>query len=314
MFVFNKNVSHIDILKIDFFKNILLKNNDLKSIINEYCKLQNNDFLNKLILLIKIQKILKNDIYKQKIQKRINYLRCIILLYKNGIILKNNSSIYNEKLVNDYFFEELHEKQINLKNGVYTNSENTYKFGNFFLEIIDPSHRVLNKYKLKWENNKIEEDFFAYLENFSNIENEVIINFFNKRELFSKKVCIVDGKLAYNFDNNISLINTDNNRKFLFTIDTSYNMYCYYETENYYHISSTKGKPVLAAGDIKVKDGILSALNIDTGHYLIKDTSIEYILTIFDKLKIFTSKDLPILYFTENNLQFTQELNNFLKK
>jgi len=314
MFFFNRNVSHVDILQIENFKHFFVEDQAIKQIYNNYLSLDPGDFLNKTKMSMQIYRLLDSGVLKNKLQKRINYLRCIQYLYNKNIILKNSQKIYNENFVNNYFYEVLHKDQINLKNSVYTNPSKTCIFGNFFLEIIDPSHRVLNKHKLEWEENKDGEDFFVYLERFASKEDEVIMNFFNDEELLSNKVFIVDGKLAYKKNNVLSFIDNHNvnDKKLLFTIDTSYNFYCYYETETYHHISSTKGKPVLAAGDIVVNGGNITNLNIDTGHYLIKDTSLNSIINIFNNLKIRMPQDLAILYFTEKNDKLTTTLNRIV--
>lgn len=312
--LFNNDSSHIDILYDRTFLD-KIENKAISYLIKEYYKIPKKDFSNRVDFLSKFL-IEINDGYKRErsiILKKINYLNKLILLYQNKVLIKNSKDIYNYDYFYNNYIKSKNSEGIELKNKLYWDDYNKKFAGNYFLEIIDPAHRELVSYKQKWDELSINEDFFVFLEIFSVTKKEKTFIFFNDYELKKRKLIINENKCKVFLKNKYILLDTSlYNDECLFTIDLNSNIFCFFQEKNKYnHISSSRGKPILGAGLIKAKEGIITEIGVVTGHYLIEKDKVRQILKIFISKGIPLSNEIKISFF-DNNILSTEKITSYL--
>lgn len=143
-------------------------------------------------------------------------------------------------------------------------------WGEYFLEVIDPCHRFLTSYYDLWlETNPLNKDyfpFFMWLED-QNVNFELTaVRYFTNVEKDQCEVIVKGGKLVKKMTGEV-LSCCQEDQEYLFIIDLDERIYIAKGSKEVRHTSLSYGKPVLAAGNIIVKQGIICRLGLESGHY-----------------------------------------------
>jgi hypothetical protein len=197
-------------------------------------------------------------------RRKANYLSVLFEYYKNGI-LTPGPEVYDFTSVNPYFtkFDSPHWQPLYLYNSSFFDVDAGYLRGEYWLETIDPCHRQLEYYKLIWQNSYNDTPFFLWLDTI-NIPPQYRYTIFTADNT-EKKLFIQGGRIK---DFSGAELNCDNSCEFIFIIDQNMDIYGCYSNKSISHVSLSLGKALVAAGSMKVTHGILTYLNVSSGHYM----------------------------------------------
>lgn len=188
-------------------------------------------------------------------------------------------------------------------------SSNNIPYGMYWLEYMDPLHRYLISYYIKWrKNNKDEKDnllpFFLWLRNIGNQKYKSVM-YLTKENL--------EQHLVYNYDKKIYYVHNSQpcsyNREqtFLFIIDLYTNIYILKENVYNHHSSISWCKPVLGSGNITINNGIITAISFYCGHYLPSLSNGLQSLKIFMNKNIFLPRYMNVTYYEKRKKTSTLE-------
>jgi hypothetical protein len=140
-------------------------------------------------------------------------------------------------------------------------------WGLFWLEALDPCHRLsLTPYYLKWIKERRPCPFFLWLENEEMPFYTIQVEYFDKIRLkdFCLRVSSQD-HLFYNSRGDKANYNED--KEYLYVITPTKEIAVIEASDEIRHTTLTCGEPVLGAGSIKIKEGVLSYIDVESGHY-----------------------------------------------
>lgn len=134
--------------------------------------------------------------------------------------------------------------------------------------------------------------FFMYLE--QNCDYDLIpqIEYFSDEKLEMSKILINDGKL-YTSDGN--LLTTDD-REFLFILGKNNEFYGCYSKKSVKHTSLSHGDSIKCGGAITVKDGNITSIGLDSGHYFPSLIYLNKLVYYLERSGVKVSKDTPVNY------------------
>jgi hypothetical protein len=90
--------------------------------------------------------------------------------------------------------------------------------------------------------------------------------FLKQGELDKYLVSVNNGKL---FDSEGALLNCfDDKKEYIFNIDLREDLYLVEPLNLIHHVSLSQGKPILGAGNMKVREGVIERIELESGHYL----------------------------------------------
>lgn len=201
--------------------------------------------------------------------KKIVYLKKIKMLHDLGV-LTDNQNIFDPETLKAYTSTSktmTDYKLLSINSKTHYDDNIGKCWGNYPLEIVDPSHRQLEHYVERWSkiDTKERPPFFVWLEekNLDPLTPTVSFLPTGNYELTQKK-----GKL-YNSKGNLVTTGTEG---FIFIVSPENKIYSVKEkfskNRSTGHISLSHGNPVIAAGKFIVKEGLITELKIDSGHYL----------------------------------------------
>jgi hypothetical protein len=154
-----------------------------------------------------------------------------------------------------------------------------FKNQSYWLELLDPKHRPgfdLSSSFEDWYNNtnarENKQSFWAYLDGQNEPVSTTNVAYLNEFEAEKYKVKFQGNKLVNSDDAEVS---TQNNETVvsgkgwaIFVVDLDGNLYLGSHILGVFHHSSfLSGKPVLAAGEILVDNGIIKVVTCKSGHY-----------------------------------------------
>jgi len=249
----------------------------------------------------KFDKLKHLRILKEIAEQKRNYLLELIQISQIGSEVDEYLREYHiPKNINNSFNWDL----------VYLNPKRFYSvkkrehWGDFWWVTLDPCHRQLTNYLIVWEqintNTSLRAiDFFLWLET-----QHVPVDFPKEKYLqeheLNASTIIVKNGLLYTQNENIAQFN-ENEKKYLYAIGSDNAFHVLEETNEIYHSSFYRGKPVYSSGKIKITDGIVTAVSFESGHYI---PSIKVGYQLFDYLKrhgaIF-AEFVEVSYFYERN-------------
>lgn len=181
-----------------------------------------------------------------------------------------------------FMFSKNHFKRsgvsLELKNNLYFSPHLEDDLGIFWIEMLDPCHRMLANYWNKWKDSGSNVLFFLWLEDQLVDKNVQRINVISHPELEKYKVKVNSGKIGtYNQHNTFQILSTNNNNKeYLFIIDLDNNLLLLEAKAGNRHVSLSAGKPVMSAGNLLVNDGQISKIFFKSGHYFPTIESYKY--------------------------------------
>ncbi len=235
--------------------------------------------------------------------KKRNYLIQLFHIYSNQLHLQASlTSTQND--ISDLY--DSTKTCVILNNQRFFSLKLREYWGDFWYESLDPCHRrltpFLDQWKILLQSNPETPDFFLWLENQHLPKYIPRVKYLVDDALEMKRVIIKDGLFWEKSDSEWALANFDNcTKRYLFSISLKGDIYISEEESGISHSSFTCGKPVLGAGLVQIKEGILTSLALESGHYL-PTVEIGYqILEIFEEKGALFPTDLEIIFFFDRN-------------
>lgn len=231
--------------------------------------------------------------------------------------IKNNffdSNSRKEHLPNDIADNstDLEVKQnsyeiITLNNNRFFSLKMKEYWGDFWLEAIDPCHRRLTPFYMQWikikEHHPETPHFFLWLENQNLPKYIPRVKYLNPEELENARLYVIQGLLCKKKGGSFEPVHLMDTRvRNLFVIDLHKDIYiAEEEAMGISHSSFTHGRPVLGAGLMLIDQGILHALNLESGHYLPSIEIGRQILLILNEKAINLPETFSVTYFFDRN-------------
>lgn len=314
----SENCSFKDIPKSEDMKQYFkLENSTILKLVDEYHIIEKDkisNIKNRMILLNSIHHKLSNceneklNILGMYAKKKKNYLNCLNEMFNREILLPNQQ-IYNKEKLLPYFENKKDSKSVCIVNEVRFDYKTNTKFGEYWLELIDPSHRLgIDFYKRIWEKDNSNTNFFMWLEKIECFHNIPVINM--PSNISQYRVDIRDG-LILDCDGNIK--DTPSNEEEIFIIDENQNIFSCLSSNSMKHTSLSKGRPLLGVGSFQLEKGKIKYLENSSGHYLPGKKILTNTLEILKNKGINLEINTKIGYFDNaSNIQRTTfyNLNN----
>ena len=262
---------------------------------------KNESFHNLDKLVKEYHKIPKEK--KELVVKRIESLKRIVCYLE--ICIKNEKSKIHFNFLNNilkiarnklWYLNELHERQTKKEfshkkltayhsdltglKSTYTplilynkrmyDSSNGQYWGEYWMETIDPCHRQLTPYYELWKTQRkggTLDEFFLWLETQTLSKDVPYLGFLSNEELAQIEVQAQDG-LMYRLSNGEKkIVNYCNNKtEYIFNISIDEKLYLTPATKTVHHVSISHGKPVLGCGNMRVCDGKIIEIQLESGH------------------------------------------------
>lgn len=139
-------------------------------------------------------------------------------------------------------------------------------WGNYAMECLDPCHRQLPQFYKVWEQlPRPKPPYLLWLETFSTYRHEQWVRYLTAEGASEKLCCFAEGRLLQRRGRPLSCAERQH---FLFVIDCEKRLLVARADPQLCHASFTRGKPVLASGVLQAREGQLTHLKFESGHYL----------------------------------------------
>lgn len=264
-----EDISYRDVLSDDFFSNYpyTRDNGEFLSSLKKYHKIDKLDassLFERIVALSEMRKtLLCDDLYSKNIalniDRKLNQLKFLKKMFDEGV-LRDKKELYNPEI--EALFKS--KDMLDLKNDLIFDFGNNVLLGKYVLEAIDPAHRFTTvRYIEPWQNQSQKVPFFLYLEEHCKYDLIPQIEYFSDEKLAESKITIKNGKL---YTANGELLTTDS-REFLFVLGKDNNFYGCYSQKGVKHTSLSLGDSIKCGGAITAKEGNITSINLDSGHY-----------------------------------------------
>lgn len=301
------NDDYVYLLKVDKTPEF----DQLHSILTEYHAITKTEIgalgkrIEKLDEISKLMECMKNETNSPLLKK---HLESLIRVSQNKSWYLNQlrQGYASGRLNLDYSSEiikELTEIQpINMNDPIiYLHRDNLFnpfvveRWGDFWLEYIDPCHRKLWSFLELWQKQNNGIPFFLWLEE-QNLSIDVpFVHYLSKKEL-SHCICdIKNGNLFYRHNGNI--VGESGPSDLIFYVNLNREVLVIKATSTIHHSSITHGKPVLAAGRLIVENGRILYLSFESGHYLPSIEDGKAMIVIMQKMGVDLPPTLKIGFF-----------------
>lgn len=310
------NLSWVDFPseKIEFYINSTRDvNYEINKLVEEYHTIKKDEFLEIDARIVKLKQI--NELLTRMATDPVLHNKAGILQRLANVAiskvkyLQELQGIYKNK---QYTPESLHKyhlatknksiskkyQQLFLVNKLMYDAKLPTFWGYYWLESIDPCHRQLTDYYMKWQASNSAKPFFMWLETQSIPYYIPAIHYFNDEELAKNIINIKNGQLLN--AQNEPLNATEPEIAYLFAIMPDKTFYVAKGSSSVRHTSITKGKPVLASGEIKVNNGIVTYWNTESGHYQPNISHALQTAALFNDLGINLSDDCQAMYYSND--------------
>lgn len=175
-------------------------------------------------------------------------------------------------------------------------------WGEYWFETIDPCHRQLSHFYDHWLKLGGKEDsllaFFLWLEEQYIPSDIVWVEFLHETQLQDYAVTIENNLLYFNSKGQKVFVHCDDDEvEYIFNIDGAGRLFIAPTSKTIRHISMSHGKPVLAAGNIRVNQGQIKALQLESGHYQPKPEHGRQMIEVFNEIGIRIDPSTPFSYY-----------------
>jgi hypothetical protein len=182
-------------------------------------------------------------------------------------------------------------------------------WGLFWLEALDPCHRMLTSYYVQWDAEKSSVPFFLWLENMDVPWYSPQMHFFSESELIESTYTVTEG-LLYNHKGEKAFLQSDH-AEYIYIITLDKKFLITESSPHIRHISLSHGLPVLAAGAVRVVDGKLIYADGESGHYQPTVFHIKQMIDLFRELAVTLDDTLILKYYQDGEI-ITTQLSEFL--
>lgn len=225
---------------------------------------------------------------RENVLKKEKQLKALKKLFDLQVLL-NKKELYNPEI--DQLFKS--KDLLDLKNDNVYDFKDNVLLGNYVLEAIDPSHRfTTNAYIMPWQGQNDIKPFFLYLEENCHYDLIPQIEYFSDDKLEKSRIAIKDGKL-YTSDGN--LLTTDE-REFLFVLGKNNEFYGCHSKKGIKHTSLSHGDSIKCGGAITAKDGNITSISLDSGHYFPSLIYLNKLAYYLEQSGVKVPKDTPVNY------------------
>lgn len=297
----NSNISYKDMQPISFYKNYIPTKDNVAflNILQRYEKLEKTkvSVLSERISALKElnESLLNSDIYlsgiKKGIIKKQNHLASLLHLFELGV-LRDRKEIYNPEI--EELFRVDNQELLPLKNDLIYDFNENVLLGKYIIEVVDPAHRfTVLKYIDEWQQTSKQIPFFMYLEQKCNYDLIPEIQYFSDSKLKSCEIYIKNGLL---YQSNGNLLSTDMHKEYLFILTKDNIMYGCYGNRNVKHTSLSIGDAIKCGGALKVNNGKVQEINLDSGHYFPSLAHLNKLVYYLRKKGVLLENCIPVTY------------------
>gem|GEM_PF-6475623 len=139
-------------------------------------------------------------------------------------------------------------------------------WGDFWMECLDPCHRQEAYLHKVWQQRRAElPPYLLWLEDFSTVAHERWVRYLTPAAQ-GEAILQIDEGLLRNMRGRA--LNCAERQHFLFVIDLDGEIYVHRYEPWLCHASFTRGQAVLGAGILQAREGLLTHLKFESGHYL----------------------------------------------
>lgn len=184
-------------------------------------------------------------------------------------------------------------------------------WGLFWLEAIDPCHRFLTKHYMDWEKEKTEIPFFIWLET-REISFEAIQVDYLPEDILNTSELIIENGLLKKKDETLADL-WDEDKEFIYALSLDKKLFVIESGNRIRHTSLTHGKPVLGAGSIKIKNGIITFIDAESGHYQPTPYSLVRTLSVLEELGA-NLGNIDVKYYDESGNVFFETKDTLFEK
>ena len=208
-------------------------------------------------------------------------------------ILRDKKELYNPEI--EDFFDLKNKNLLPVKNDFIYDFDKNVMLGKYVLEALDPTHRTaMASYVREWENNvNNKSSFLLFLEQNCNFDLIPQIEYFSDEALSKCQIKIKDG-LLYTHDN--KLLTTTPDREYLFVLCKDNQFYGCYSDVIHKHTSMTKGQAIKCGGALKIDNGIIQEIYLDSGHYFPTLAHLNKLVYYLEKKNVKLNDDIKVLY------------------
>ena len=235
--------------------------------------------------------------------KKQGYLDALLQIYETKLHEETGLEAYHIDL---FSFQDRSKTPVFLNNHRFYSLKMREYWGDFWMEAIDPCHRRLTPYLEQWEGLKKTNPeiphFFLWLETQNLPKYVPRVTYLKEDDLEKKRLLVRNSLFCKRTDIGWAHANFDDPvKRYLFSIDLNKEVYVAEEMGGISHSSFTSGKPVLGAGLLQMHEGLLTALALESGHYMPSMEIGHQILTIFKEKGALFPNELEIVFFHDRN-------------
>lgn len=243
---------------------------------------------------------------------------------EKGEYLRELENMRRNFIVNPHHIENYAHDLVKLKtnrNPLFLVNERKYDsklriyWGEYFLEVIDPCHRFLTSYYDLWlETNPLDKDyfsFFVWLEGQSVNFELTVVRYFTDAEKDQCEVTVRDGKFVKKMTGEV-LTCCQEEQEYLFIIGLDERIYIVPGSKEVRHTSLSHGKPVLAIGNINIREGVTYKLGLESGHYQPTPSDGQQLLGMLLDREVTLSLDTVLDFYQDGEKQ-SLSLADFVK-
>lgn len=232
-----------------------------------------------------------------------NYLTQLLEIYQNKLHEEEAQQRYHTDISS---LPDLSKIPVFLNNHRFFSLKMREYWGDFWFESLDPCHRRLTPFLDQWRTLKKADPktphFFLWLENQHIPKYVPRVTYLQGEDLERCRLSVNDGLFWMHNENWIAKaeFNAPSTR-YLFAIDLEGEIYVAEEAHGISHSSFTSGQPVLGAGLLRISEGVLYSVALESGHYM-PSLEIGYqILKIFEEKGVVFPAELEVVYFHDRN-------------
>jgi hypothetical protein len=235
--------------------------------------------------------------------KKRNYLSALLDIYENHRYQESSQYNYHHDISR---LKDKSKQAVILNNQRFFSLKMKEYWGDFWFETLDPCHRRLTPFLDQWRAlKKVDGNlphFFMWLETQHLPKYVPQVTYLKNGELEKCRLMIKNGCFWEKTENEWIKANFNQaGKRYLFSIDLDGEIYAKEEGEGISHSSFTSGQPVLGAGLLQIRDGMLASLALESGHYMPTSDVGFQIFKIFEEKGARFPEQVEVIFFFDRN-------------